>query len=91
MPRNMVPRIAAMPAMVIPAFLDSGRLKAVTPLEIVSTPVSAVQPEEKARRSRNSVRLSTAGTCLGSARKDCPVRICTSPTPTISKIVPTNR
>ena len=43
--------IAIMPssASVVAAFLLLGRLKAGTPLEIASTPVSAAQPEEKAR------------------------------------------
>ena len=39
---------------VVAAFLLLGRWKAGTPLEIASTPVSAAQPEEKARASRNS-------------------------------------
>ena len=37
---------------VVAAFFDSGFLKAGMPLEIASTPVSAVQPEVKARRMR---------------------------------------
>ena len=35
------------------AFLLLGRLNAGTPLEIASTPVSAAQPDENARASRN--------------------------------------
>ena len=38
---------------VVAAFLLFGRLKAGTPLEIASTPVSAAQPDEKARARRN--------------------------------------
>ncbi len=38
---------------VVAAFLLFGRLNAGTPLEIASTPVSAAQPEENARASRN--------------------------------------
>ena len=55
MPMNRVPRITAMPIMVKAAFLASGFLNAETPFEMTSTPVSAVQPDEKARRRRNSV------------------------------------
>src|SRR3979411_2347794 len=39
---------------VVAAFLDLGFLNAGTPLLIASTPVSAAQPEEKARNSRKS-------------------------------------
>jgi len=58
-------RITAMPIMVKAAFLGSGFLNADTPFEITSTPVSAVQPDEKARRRRNSVKGSV-GVRLGS-------------------------
>jgi hypothetical protein len=56
MPRKRVPRTAATQAVVVAAFLDSGGRKAGTPLEMASTPVSAVQPEENARSRRNRVR-----------------------------------
>jgi hypothetical protein len=46
-----------MTSSVVAAFLDSGALNAGTPLEMASTPVSAVQPAEKACRIRNSVRV----------------------------------
>ena len=48
--------IAIMPrsSSVVAAFLLFGFLKAGTPLEMASTPVSAAQPEEKARASRKS-------------------------------------
>ena len=39
---------------VVAAFRLLGFWKAGTPLEIASTPVSAAQPEEKARASRKS-------------------------------------
>ena len=39
---------------VVAAFWLFGLRNAGTPLEIASTPVSAAQPEEKARASRNS-------------------------------------
>ena len=47
--------IAIMPSSssVVAAFLLLGLRKAGTPLEIASTPVSAAQPEENARASRN--------------------------------------
>ena len=41
---------------VLPAFSASGFSKAGMPLLMASTPVRAVQPEAKARRTRNSVR-----------------------------------
>lgn len=52
MPQNMVTARPPMRARVVAAFLDFGLRKAGTPLEIASTPVSAAQPEEKARRRR---------------------------------------
>ena len=47
---------AIMPSMssVVAALRDLGRWKLGTPLEIASTPVSAAQPEEKARRTRKA-------------------------------------
>jgi hypothetical protein len=39
---------------VVAAFLLFGGLKAGTPLEMASTPVSAAQPDENVRRSRNT-------------------------------------
>ena len=48
--------VTAMPpsrARVVAAFLLLGGLNAGTPLLIASTPVSAVQPDENARRIRN--------------------------------------
>ena len=48
--------IAIMPSSssVVAAFLLLGLRNAGTPLEIASTPVSAAQPDEKARASRKS-------------------------------------
>jgi hypothetical protein len=43
-----------MTASVVAALRDCGRLKAGTPFEIASTPVSAVEPDEKACRITNS-------------------------------------
>ena len=50
-PTNMVMAMMPIAAMVAAAFVDLGLRKAGTPLEIASTPVSAVQPLEKARRT----------------------------------------
>jgi hypothetical protein len=43
------------------AFFASGGLKAGTPSETASTPVSAAQPEAKARRTRKSVSSCAPG------------------------------
>ena len=45
------------------AFCASGGLKAVTPSDTASTPVSAAQPDEKALRMRNSPTPSSPGRC----------------------------
>ncbi len=54
MPQNMVTAIAPISSSVVAALRDFGLRKAGTPLEIASTPVSAAQPEEKARSSRKT-------------------------------------
>ena len=48
MPRNIVIDITPMTARVVAALRDCGCLNAGTPFEIASTPVRAVEPEEKA-------------------------------------------
>ena len=48
------------------AFLLFGFLKAGTPLEMASTPVSAAQPEEKARASRATMTRPVNEAYLGS-------------------------
>ena len=48
---NRVARMIAIQRIVTAAFRASGSRKAGTPLEIASTPVSAVHPEAKARRA----------------------------------------
>ena len=58
---NRVARMVAIQRIVAAAFSASGSRKAGTPLEIASTPVSAVHPEAKARRTRNQVRAVVAG------------------------------
>ena len=50
----MVTDSAAIIARVAAALRDFGFWNAGTPLEIASTPVSAAEPEEKPRASRNS-------------------------------------
>ena len=45
---------------VVAAFLLLGLRNAGTPLEIASTPVSAAQPDENARASRNDQRRSSS-------------------------------
>ena len=46
--------------MVVAAFWDSGWRKALTPFEITSIPVAAVQPAATDRRIKKRVRSSTA-------------------------------
>jgi hypothetical protein len=54
MPKKSVPRMTAIVIIVMAAFFGSGRRNAGTPFEMTSTPVSAVQPDEKARSRRNN-------------------------------------
>jgi hypothetical protein len=53
---NIAPRIAHIQVSVFAAFLASGGLKAGTPSEIASTPVSAAEPAVKARRINQTER-----------------------------------
>ena len=55
MPRNIVMDSTTIVSIVAAAFFDSGGLNAGTPFDTASTPVIAVQPFEKAVRSRKSV------------------------------------
>src|SRR3989442_15287798 len=90
-PRNRLPRIAAIQIIVVAAFFDPGGAKAGTPFETASMPVKAVQPEENARRSRNSVIPSPAGTGGGGGPPPPPKSIRPRPeTPTTARL-PTNR
>ena len=52
MPTNIVTAIVPMATSVNAALRDFGGRNAGTPLAIASTPVSAVQPEEKARMTK---------------------------------------
>ncbi len=62
-PTNIV--IARMPMAVIvrAALSDLGFRNAGTPLEIASTPVSAVQPEENARSASKAIAKVFSPTC----------------------------
>ena len=93
----------AIQVIVVAAFFDTGSRKAGTPFEIASIPVNAVQPEEKARSSKNSVSPSTAGTggtwCSTGGPKSVrpkPMRITNARVPTkryvgTAKILPDSR
>ena len=54
MPTNIEIAMAPMSASVVAAFLLLGARNAGTPVAIPSTPVSAVQPDAKARNARNA-------------------------------------
>ena len=54
-PRNKVIAITPRIASVCAAFFPCGRRNALTPFAIASTPVSAVDPDENARRRTKSV------------------------------------
>jgi hypothetical protein len=55
MPTNSEPMMSAITSRVCLALRACGRRNADTPLEIASTPVSAVVPAANARRTRNRV------------------------------------
>ena len=74
------------------AFLDFGGLKALTPFEIASTPVSAEAPDAKARRTTSSVTAPTP-TVVGSVTCACgqaPVAHFPTPTATRTYMTATN-
>src|ERR1700694_585051 len=84
-------RLIAKPAMitsVCAAFFDCGRRKAETPFEIASTPVSAAEPDAKARRTRKTPTdpVPAASTCVLAACGAPPVATFQRPTPTIAYI-----
>ncbi len=64
-PRNMTARMELIQMRVMPAFRLCGSLKAVIPFEMASTPVSAVQPLEKARRMRKRLNPLVASIMAG--------------------------
>lgn len=65
MPQNMVAASRPISASVVAALRLLGRRKAGTPLLIASTPVSAAQPEEKARSSRKTRAKPARPGCSG--------------------------
>ncbi len=100
MPANITTAVMPMVDIVEAAFFDFGARKAGTPLEIASTPVSAVQPEAKARRpsiSRPSparVSLWSAATIPYEALEETgawPNASLTNPVMIISRMPPMNR
>src|SRR5437660_11459420 len=90
-PRNRPPKIVAIQNMVVAAFWDAGGRKAGTPFEIASIPVKAVQPEENARRSRNRVSPSTAGTDGSGCGSVAPKSARPKPATITNPRLPTNR
>ena len=66
MPMNMLIAIVPMSARVVAAFWLLGLRNAGTPLAIASTPVSAVQPDAKARRARKANASPTSSSWPGS-------------------------
>ena len=63
-PISMVTEMVPSSSRVVAAFLLFGFWKAGTPLEIASTPVSAAEPEEKARASRATMAKPGEGGVL---------------------------
>ncbi len=89
--------VTAMPpssSSVVAALRDFGFRNAGTPLLIASTPVSAAQPEENARATRNTIanpRMSPCSECnskpADSARKSVPsTLIWNKPQPSMMKM-----
>jgi hypothetical protein len=68
-PMNIVTVMNSIMLSVEAAFFDCGRRKACTPSATASTPVSAVAPDENARRIRNKLTVAVAskGRCAVSA------------------------
>jgi len=76
-PTNIPMASAAMSTSVAEALRDLGRRKNGTPLLTASTPVSAVQPDAKARRTTNSSAKpasgeASTGRCADGASTGCP-------------------
>src|SRR5215470_20451320 len=86
-PRNIV--IATTPSTpnVREAFFACGRLNALTPFAIASTPVSALAPDANALRTRKIVSVPTpAGSGFGVWTVQVPVVHFVTPTPIITSI-----
>src|SRR5919198_5121999 len=88
--RNIEIATTAMMASVSAALRDCGRRNAGTPFEIASTPVSAVEPEAKARRTMNRATgpalLATSAIGVTGAAAGQPPTHRTRPTPTMNRI-----
>src|SRR5436853_4547663 len=91
-PRNIAFAIAPSTPNVFAAFSPCGCRKAFTPFAIASTPVNAVEPDEKARSSTKTpiAPAPTGSSCGTTARCTLPVTTWTSPTATSAKIEVTN-
>ncbi len=76
MPTSITIAIDPSSSSVVAAFLLFGSLNAGTPLEIASTPVSAAQPDENVRSSRNT--MNTSVRCFSSATISSPALGATS-------------
>ena len=79
---------------VVFAFLRVGSRKAITPLLTASTPVIAVQPEEKTLSTIQMLSAEVAAGIAGSGEAGCsgpPWKTCHAPTPITIKSVPVNR
>src|SRR5215471_4733427 len=87
-PRNIVIATTPRTPSVRAAFFACGRLKALTPFAIASTPVSALAPDAKALSTRKIVRVPTpAGSGFGVwAIVQVPTAHFVTPTPIITSI-----
>ncbi len=72
-PRNNVMEMMPMTARVVAALRACGRRNAGTPLEMASTPVSAVAPDEKAFRSANTPTAPNVVAAWGSGSTSAPI------------------
>ena len=66
-PISMVTAMVPSSSRVVAAFLLFGFLNAGTPLEMASTPVSAAEPDEKARASNATMAKPVKAAYFGSA------------------------
>ena len=93
-PMKMTPNRIAIASIVLPAFFDSGGLKAGTPFAIASTPVKATEPLAKARRISTMpsvcVPSLTASVWWGSGVTE-PVAMWNRPEATMTSAMVTNR
>lgn len=90
---NMTPNSVLIAINVCAALRLRGSLKAVMPLEIASTPVSAVQPLANALSSRKIVNgcASSAKVSRLFTTPSCPVLCCQKPTISIASMLTTKK